>query len=1002
MPHQKAQRWFDQHPNRLGRKNQEEATDLVSFSFNGHPVVGRKGESIAASLIAAGIRNFRQDRGGKNRGIYCGMGTCFECLVQINGSPSQRACLIPVENGMDIQTQTYAPSVGSRNDQMRPSFHPTSPSPRRTALLIIGAGPGGLASAIAAARCGVNVTVLDERTLPGGQYFKQPATAAESSDKSAFDQQSLQGRSLIETARNLGVEILSKTTVWNAVESSDGFDLHVFQDGDPCCFTANQLIIATGAYEKSFPVPGWTLPGFLTTGAVQTLIRAYKVAPGSRILISGNGPLNLQVAAELIRNGVSVAAVIETSRPNNLRNFRALTNAVCKSPALILKGVSYLRTLKKANVPVFYNHVLIRAEGVDNVECGYVAALDNNGRPIPGSERKFEVDTICVGYGFIPNTELTRLLGCSHNYDRDSGALIVSRNDDGSTSRAGVFSVGDAGELQGAQVALAQGMLAGFSAAQNLGRTPSNVAEVAKAKRRLIRHREFQQALWTLFGNSKVDWVSHSSDSVTICRCEDITVGQISRVIQNGVDDIGSLKKLTRVGMGRCQGRYCGPLVVKMLAERTKREPDRWSWFAPRFPVKPLPIGRAARMTKEWDIATEGFEASRLAQTFTESSGNLARHESQVIIIGAGILGSCTAYFLARSGIDVVLLDRGEPNGEASGNNAGSLHVQLLAYDFVSDSYNEISPAGQTLPLQQESTLLWNDLAKEFGQDLEIIISGGLMVAEDETRIRHLEKKVEVERKLGIDVELISGVELRNLAPAVSERMVGASWCPEEGKINPMTAAFAVLDAALAAGTRLYKHTNVLDINKRSRCFEVTTSAGLFKAPQIVNAAGGWSALIASMVGISLPIRAHPIQMIVTEPISSMVDQLLAYADRHLTLKQVQNGNLIIGGGWKAGVDPVTSRPVVLQESFEGNLWVAQQVIPALEDIHVIRSWAAMNVNIDGAPILGESQKVPGFYHAVSVNGITLGPLIGHMTAETVRTRSAVPGISGFTLDRFN
>ena len=133
-----------------------------------------------------------------------------------------------------------------------------------------------------------------------------------------------------------------------------------------------------------------------------------------------------------------------------------------------------------------------------------------------------------------------------------------------------------------------------------------------------------------------------------------------------------------------------------------------------------------------------------------------------------------------------------------------------------------------------------------------------------------------------------------------------------------------------------------------------------------------------------------------------MVDQLLAYADRHLTLKQVQNGYFIIGGGWKAGIDPMTSRPVVLQESFEGNLWVAQQVIPALEDIHVIRSWAAMNVNIDGAPILGESQQVPGFYHAVSVNGITLGPLIGQMTAEMLRTGSAVPGVSSFTLDRFD
>ena len=157
MAHQQAQRWFDQEPNRRDRKSREEATDVVSFSFNGQRVVGRKGESIAASLIAAGIRKFRHDRGGKNRGIYCGMGTCFECLVEINGSPSQRACLISVATGMNIRTQTYAPSVGPRNDQMRPSLHPTASPPRRTALLIVGAGPGGLASAISAARSGVNV-----------------------------------------------------------------------------------------------------------------------------------------------------------------------------------------------------------------------------------------------------------------------------------------------------------------------------------------------------------------------------------------------------------------------------------------------------------------------------------------------------------------------------------------------------------------------------------------------------------------------------------------------------------------------------------------------------------------------------------------------------------------------------------------------------------------------------------------------------------------------------
>ena len=155
------------------------------------------------------------------------------------------------------------------------------------------------------------------------------------------------------------------------------------------------------------------------------------------------------------------------------------------------------------------------------------------------------------------------------------------------------------------------------------------------------------------------------------------------------------------------------------------------------------------------------------------------------------------------------------------------------------------------------------------------------------------------------------------------------------------------------------------------------------------------------MVGINLPIRGHPIQIIVTEPIPHMLDQLLAYAGRHLTLKQVANGNLLIGGGWPSGLDPATSRPAVTQKSFEGNLWVAQRAVPMLQQIHVIRSWAAMNVKADGAPILGECKQVPGFYHAVSVNGITLGPLIGQMTAEAIRTESNVPGMESLTVERF-
>ena len=989
-------------PNWLDRGSKPNADALISFSFDGKPMTGRKGESVAAALIGADVHSFRKSREGQHRGLYCGMGTCFECLLTIDGDLSQRACLVSVKEGMDIQSQAYAPAIGSKKNGKEASGLETKSLPQSSELLVIGAGPGGLAGAISAAKSGVEVIVLDERALPGGQYFKQPAIESLLIQQKAFDKQSLQGKSLVDDAYGLGVAIYSQAMVWNIVDGRDGFDVHVIKDNVNCCIATKQIIVATGAYERPFPIPGWTLPGFMTTGAVQTLLRAYRVTPGSKVLVCGNGPLNVQVASELVKGGVHVAGVIEASRPHNRKNLKALVAAIFRAPLLILKGLAYMARLRLAKVPMLYDHMLIRAEGVNRVAAAYVAEIDQDGKQISASEKRFEVDSICVGYGFIPNTDLTRLLRCMHKHDEDLGNLVVERGDDGATSRSGIFSVGDAGKLQGAQFALAQGTLAGFSVARNLGKASVYDREISQAKRRLSRHQKFQLALWTLFDYPKVKyrWPSHKSP--VICRCEDVYVSDVLDAMEAGAGDIGSIKKTTRVGMGRCQGRYCGPTVIKMLTEYTHSKPDQLSGFAPQAPVKPLPLGRVAEIKSEWHGEAEGFEISRLNTNVVEVTAQSECQEAEVVVIGAGILGTCTAYYLAERGMDVVLIDRGESNGEASGNNAGSLHVQLLAYDFSAGGSDQISPAAQVLPLQRESTQFWVELEKQFDRDLGIKISGGLMVAENREQIQHLERKVEMERRLGIEVDLISGSELKNHAPWVSENMIGGAWCPEEGKINPMLATPAVLDAALSQGVRFFKNTHVLDITENSGCFEIATSGGLFKASQVVNAAGAWSPFIAAMVGIKLPARPHPIQMIVTEPVESMVEQLLAYADRHLTLKQVDNGNFIIGGGWRAGLDPMTSRPVVLQESFEGNLWVAKQVIPMLENIQVIRSWAAMNVIVDGAPILGESEQVRGFYHVVSVNGVTLGPLLGQLTAEAIRTRSRVAGIQPFTLDRFN
>jgi thioredoxin reductase len=137
--------------------------------------------------------------------------------------------------------------------------------------------------------------------------------------------------------------------------------------------------------------------------------------------------------------------------------------AIFRAPLLILKGLAYMARLRLAKVPMLYDHMLIRAEGANRVEAAYVAEIDRDGKQISASEKRFEVDSICVGYGFIPNTDLTRLLRCVHKHDEDLGNLVAERGDDGATSRSGIFSVGDSGKLQGAQFALAQGTLAGFS-----------------------------------------------------------------------------------------------------------------------------------------------------------------------------------------------------------------------------------------------------------------------------------------------------------------------------------------------------------------------------------------------------------------------------------------------------------------------------------------------------------------------------------------------------------
>lgn len=964
----------------------------VVISYDGTALPAVEGESIAAALAAGGIKALRHTRDGQRRGLYCGMGACQECLVTVDGQASQRACMTKVRDGQVVRSLM---PLGTADDPLTPLTPAPHDEPTREAVdvLVVGAGPAGLSAALAARRAGASVTVLDERLQPGGQFYKPLAPSHRS--LAATDKQFARGLELTEQVGAAGVDVRQDAQVWAALSQNE---VGAIVEGRAAVFTCRQLIIAPGAYERPTPFPGWTLPGVMTTGAAQTLARAYRVSPGQRVVIAGNGPLNLQLAAELLAGGACVVAVLESAPRPGFRRWRELLQAARTAPDLLADGAKYLAVLRRHGMSVCWGHAVVAADGDDSLRTVRSARLDRNGRAVPGSERLHEADTLCVGYGFIPATELARMLGCRQRFvARHLGYPATQADENGCTSVPGVFVVGDGADLGGARVALARGTLAGTAAARALGLQAPNAS---RALRDLRRAQAFQRALWSIYQAPPIDLAEVSDDTV-LCRCEDISFGTVRAQIAAGHDTLAAIKRNTRLGMGRCQGRYCAVTAARLVSDATGRADSVEQYFAPRAPVKPMPAGALAFEKPEWGGHRPAITPN-LARPVESSP--LAEQKTDVLVIGGGVLGANLAYFLSREGQDVMVVDRDDINLQASGANAGSLHVQLLSFDFGAKAQRGGGPAAATLPLGPLSVKLWQQIRDDCGEDLELKLTGGLMVADSAAGMKFLRAKAEVERSHGIEVHVIDGPALRRLSPALSPALLGAAWCPMEGKINPLRATYAVATKARERGARFVRGCNVERIERHAGTaagFTVHTSRGPVRTGRIVNASGAWSRLVGDMLGVKIPVKGAPLQMIVTEAAPPLVSHLIAHADRHLSMKQAASGGLIIGGGWTAAFDEGMRLNRAERASIEGNLWVANQVLPAVAGLHVVRCWAGMNVNIDGAPILGEVPGVPGFFNAVTSNGYTLAPIVASLVTDLlVRGRTGID-IAPFRIERF-
>jgi glycine/D-amino acid oxidase-like deaminating enzyme len=363
--------------------------------------------------------------------------------------------------------------------------------------------------------------------------------------------------------------------------------------------------------------------------------------------------------------------------------------------------------------------------------------------------------------------------------------------------------------------------------------------------------------------------------------------------------------------------------------------------------------------------------------------------ETDVLIVGGGIAGTALAYYLAKAGTEVVLVDRADLNREASGTNAGSFHIQLAIHQLPATG----SAAADTERLLAEARLnleayrMWHTLDDELDADLGVHITGGWMVAETPEQLQVLHDKRVLEARAGIETEVVTGEELRARAPYLAPDLAGAAWCSQEGHANPLIAAPLYALRAAEHGATIRTHAAVQGVEHRpddpTHRFVVTTSAGTVKANRIVNCAGAWAGELGRMLGVRLPVRREGLHVNVTEPRARVLEPMVQHIGRRLTLKQSSADTFIIGGGWPTPAAPPPRRYPTAWDSAAGNTAVALRVMPLLADVRVVRTWSGVIVFTDDlSPVVGESAAVPGFHACIASTGFTLSPLLARRLAE--------------------
>lgn len=364
---------------------------------------------------------------------------------------------------------------------------------------------------------------------------------------------------------------------------------------------------------------------------------------------------------------------------------------------------------------------------------------------------------------------------------------------------------------------------------------------------------------------------------------------------------------------------------------------------------------------------------------------------TETLVVGGGLVGAAAVYYLSKKGRGVTLVERGQLNRQSSGQNAGSLHFQLeyRMIAFWDQLQEELS---QLVPFSRASEAVWRGLEKELQMDLEVVQHGGLMIAETPEEWQVLKRKFELEKRLGLNTELLSESETHRLAPYLSKSVIGAAFCPDEGHANPREVTPAFIKRAMENGAKVHVETPVDSIEEVGGKWHVRVGTGEeIIADNLILSSGAWTAEVGRMLGLHLPVYPVPLMMNVTEQVPSFLPHMVQHAGQRLTLKQVRDGNVLIGGGWQsyfrkqAGKLRFDLSPVIDPQLMVKNVKLAASVVPALNDLRLLRSWAGVTgITHDQLPLLGELAERKNVYVAVGGSGFTFGPLYARILSDLI------------------